>query len=96
MDHSVFEFLRLAGVNRSNLRVVLNQHPEMEKWINTTIHQGRKYNISLIMAGDEQLKVTFNNETVTIPMNEGLDVIENGIEMLMKKYPLSVFQNEGE
>lgn len=90
MDHSVFEFLRLAGVDRSNLRVVLDQHPVMEKWINTAIHQGRKYNISLIMAGDEQLKVTFNNETVTIPINEGLDVIENGIEMLMKKYPLSV------
>ncbi|MET1167937.1 hypothetical protein ABWV16_23105 [Bacillus velezensis] len=94
MDHSVFESVRLADVNRSNLRVVLDQHPVMEEWMNTAIHQGRKHNISLIMTGEEEFKVTFKNETVTIPMNEGMDVIENGIELLMKKYPLSVVRHE--
>ncbi|CAM3303479.1 hypothetical protein PATA110615_28950 [Paenibacillus taichungensis] len=35
MDHSVFESLRQAGEGRSNLRVAPDQHPVMEKWINT-------------------------------------------------------------
>lgn len=35
MDSSVFESLRLAGVDRSNFRVVLDQHPEMKKWMVT-------------------------------------------------------------
>lgn len=75
---------------KSNLQVVLDSDPDIKEWFEDIVNKGRKYNLSLIMLGDELLKLTKDDHTETIRLDEGLEQLKLDLLSLKVKYPITL------
>ncbi|MFC5402369.1 hypothetical protein [Cohnella soli] len=72
---------------KTNLQVVLDDNPEINKWFNLIVKRGLADNMFISTDGNQELKLTIGDHTEILVLSEGLDQIEIGLRSLKEKYP---------
>lgn len=73
---------------KSNLQVVLDSENDIKIWLEEIVSKGRKYNLSVLVQGEELLKLTKDTHTETIKLDDGLEQLKLDLFLLKEKYPI--------